>query len=212
MSQISLIPKYEEKCGWSNGEAVAKIYSIEGEEISGVISPYSVAPLRILTYMMKQKGIDFKTVINGDDPWQITQILLDDKYANYVKVALQEIMEYRCSYELGGQFEEIIRQLPFEVAMQTSQNIMNFGKPQAEHNRDLVISAQKWAGYNRELGRFSNENPNDTKDNITISRNNPVLRKHLIYKSSRGGYNIKTKGYSDSSLDHYCFVSSQKWD
>ena len=126
MSQISLIPKYEEKCGFCNGEAVSKIYLIEGEEISGIISPYSVAPLRILTYIMGKKGINFKTEINGNDPWQITQILLDEKYANYVKVALQEIMEYRCSYELGNQYEEIIRQLPFEVTMQTSQNIMNF--------------------------------------------------------------------------------------
>lgn len=55
MSQISLIPKYEEKCGFRNGEAVSKIYLIEGEEISGVISPYSVAPLRILTYLMEKK-------------------------------------------------------------------------------------------------------------------------------------------------------------
>lgn len=212
MGQISLIPKYEEKCGISNGEAISKIYLIEGEEISGIISPYSVAPLRILTYVMTKKGIDFKTLINGANPWQITQILLDDKYANYVKVALQEIMEYRCSYELGNQYEEIIRQLPFGVAMQTSQNIMNFGKSQEEHNKDLRNSSKKWMEYNMMLGRFSNENSNETVDNITISKDNPVLRKHLIYRSTRGGYNIKTKGYSDSSLDHYCFVDSHKWD
>lgn len=212
MSQISLIPKYEEKCGFCNGEAVSKIYLMEGQEISRIISPYSVAPLRILTYIMEKNGIDFKTEINGNDPWQITRILLDDKYANYVKVALQEIMEYRCSYELGNQYEEIIRQLPFEVAMRTSQNIMDFGKSQEEHNNDLWISSKKWLEYNMMLGSFSSENPNDTKDNITISNNNPVLRKHLIYKSTRGGYNIKTKGYSDSSLDHYCFIDSSKWD
>ena len=39
MSQISLIPKYEEKCGFCNGEAVSKIYLMEGQEISGIISP-----------------------------------------------------------------------------------------------------------------------------------------------------------------------------
>lgn len=212
MSQISLIPKYEEKCGFRNGEAVSKIYLIEGEEISGVISPYSVAPLRILTYLMEKKGINFKAEIKENDPWQITQILLDEKYANYVKVALQEIMEYRCSYELGNQYEEIIRQLPFEVAMQTSQNIMNFGKSQEEHSIDLRTSSNKWTEYNMMLGNLSDENPNNTKDNIIISRNNPVLRKHLIYKSAHGGYNIKTKRYSDSSLDHHCFVDSHKWD
>lgn len=212
MSQILLIPKHEEQCGFCNGEAVSKIYTLDGEEISGIISPYSVAPLRILTHIMAKKGIDFKTEINGNDPWQITQILLDDKYADYVKVALKEIMEYRCAYELGNQFEEIIRQLPFEIAMQTSQNIMNFGKSYEEHSKDLELSSKEWLRHNMQLGYFSDKNPNETIDNIIIPDENPVLRKHLIYKSTRGGYNIKTKGYSDSSLDHYCFIDSKKWD
>lgn len=212
MSQILLIPKYEEKCGFCNGEAVSKTYLLDGEEISGIISPYSVAPLRILTYIMTKKGISFKTEINGNDPWQITQILLDDKYADYVKAALKEIMEYRCAYELGGQFEEIIRQLPFEVAMQTSENIMNFGKCNEQRNKDLKISSGEWLKHNTTLDCYSDENTNETKNNIIISDENPVLRKHLVYKSTRGGYNIKTKGYSDSSLDHYCFVDSKRWD
>lgn len=213
MSKIELLPRYEEKCGVGNGEAVSKIYLIDNEEISGIISPYSVAPLRILAHVMKQKGMDFEIIQNGVDPWNITKMIFDDKDANYVKVALQEIMEYRCSYELGNGFEEIIRQLPFEVAMKTSQNIMNFGKDLIEHNEDLKESASKWLGYNRMLGRiYCDENPNETIDNIIISEKNPVLRKHLIYRSARGGYNIKTKGYSDSSLDHYSFIDSHKWD
>lgn len=212
MSQISLMPKYEESCGLCNGEPVSKIYLMEGEEISGIVSPYSVAPLRILTYLMEQQGIDFKTEINGNDPWQITQVLLDDKYADYVKVALQEIMEYRCAYELGDEYDEIVRQLPFEVAMRTSQNIMNFGKSQDEHDRDMSISYGMWQVYNMMLGRYSCENPNEAIDNITIPNDKPALRKHLVYKSTRGGYNIKTKGYCDSSLDHYSFLDSGKWD
>ncbi len=212
MSQISITPKYDEKNGFSNGKPISKIYTIEGVEIAGEISPYCVAPLRILTYLLNQKEIDFQVQTNNNNPWEITQILLDDKYAKYVTVALKEIMEYRCSYELGNEFKEIIRQLPFEVAMRTSQNIMNFGKSQEEHNYDMRISSIKWREYNMLLGRYSYENPNETKDNITIPKDNPVLRKHLIYKSSRGGYNIKTKGYSDSSLDHYCYIDSHKWD
>ncbi len=212
MSQISIIPKYEEKNGFSGGIAVPKIYTIEGIEIIGEISPYSVAPLRILTYLLNQKGIDFQVQTNNSNPWEITQILLDDKYVEYVRVALKEIMEYRCSHELKNGFKEIIRQLPFEVAMRTSQNIMNFGKSQEEHIEDMKISSIRWREYNRLFGCYSYENPNETEDKINIPKDNPVLRKHLIYKSSRGGYNIKTKGYSDSSLDHYCYIDSEKWD
>ena len=212
MSQIEIIPKYEETKNNSPNGAVSKIYTIGGVELSGEISRYSVGPLRILTYVLNQKGIHFQADVNKDDPWDITRILLDDKHAEYVKVALQEIMEYRCSYELGNGFEEIIRQLPFEVAMRTSQNIMNFGKSLEEHSQDMRLSSKKWGEYNMMLGRFSYENPNETKDNIVIPHDNPVLRKHLIYPSAHGGYNIKTKGYSDSSLDHYCFVDSRRWD
>ena len=162
MSQVSLIPKQKEECGFCNGKEVSKIYLIGEEEISGIISPYSVAPLRILTYVMAKKGMNFKTEIHANDPWQITKILLEEKDVDYVKVALQEIMEYRCSYELGNQYKEIIRQLPFEAAMRTSQNILDFNKVSEEHDKSL--------------------------------------RKHLIYKSVHGGYNIKTKGYSDSNF------------
>lgn len=88
MSKIELLPKYEEKCGVGNGEAVSKIYLIDNEEISGIISPYSVAPLRILAHVMKQKGMNFEIIQNGMDPWNITKMIFDDKDANYVKVAL----------------------------------------------------------------------------------------------------------------------------
>lgn len=212
MSNILLRPKFEEKNGFRNGEPVTKIYLMEGEEIEGVISPYSVAPLRIFTYVLNRKGIDFQVQVNGGNPWEITELLLDERYALYVKSALPEIMEYCCSYELGNQYEKIIRQLPYEVAMRTSWNIMNFGKSEVEHNQDLMESTMKWFEYNMLCGRYSSENPNEENNNITISKEEPVLRKHLIYQSARGGYNIKTKGYCDSSLDHYCFMDSGKWD
>jgi len=212
MSQIAIIPKYEETKRESSGGYISKIYTIDGVELEGEISRYSVGPLRILTYVLNQKGIEFQASVNKDDPWDITKILLDDKYAEYVKVALQETMEYRCSYELENEFEEIIRQLPFEVAMRTSQNIMNFGKSLVEHDQDIRLSSMKWGEYNMMLGKLSYENPNETKDNIVIPHDNPILRKHLIYPSAHGGYNIKTKGYSDSSLDHYCFVDGRRWN
>lgn len=212
MSFILLKPKYEEKMGLGAGEPVQKIYNMEGENIEGIISAYSVPPLRILAYVLQKKEIRFQTQIDGNDPWEITKILFDSKHAEFVKIALKEIMEYRCSYELDHNFEEIIRQLPFEIAMKTSEYIMNYEKPYYRHNIDLVRSREKWALYNAMVGRNSCENPNDKKDNLIISKEEPTLRRHLIYKSSRGGYNIKTLGYNDSSLDHYSFLDSKKWD
>lgn len=212
MSQIALMPKYAEECGVCNGEEVHKVYLMGGEEVSGVISPYSVAPLRILTYVMNQKGMDYKVTTNGADPWAITQILLDEKDADYVKIALQEIMEYRCSYELDDQCKEIIRQLPFEVAMRTSQNIMNFGKSPEDHSKDMRISSLNWSDYGRMTGQWFMGNPSEENYNLVIPSDAQELRKHLIYKSMRGGYNIKTKGYADSSLDHYCYIDSNRWD
>ena len=212
MSQISIIPKYKEQNGVSNGDPVPKIYMVEGIEVAGEISPYSVAPLRILTYLLDIQKINYKVKTINGNPWQISQILLDDKYAQYVQEVLKEIMEYRCAYELGNEHEEIIRQLPFEIAMRTSQNIMNYGKTREEHLKDKKLSFQKWGEYNGMLGRYSYNNPNETIDNLIISRDTPTLRKHLIYTSSRGGYNIKTRGYSDSTLDHYSFIDSGKWD
>ena len=212
MSQISIIPKYKEQNGESCGDPVPKIYMIEGIEVVGEISPYSVAPLRILTYLLDRQRINYRVKTINGDPWQISQILLDDKYAEYVQEVLKEIMEYRCAYELGSEYAEIIRQLPFEIAMRTSQNIMNYGKTREEHLEDKKLSFQKWGEYNAMAGRYSYNNPNKSKDNVIISKDTPTLRKHLIYKSSRGGYNIKTKGYSDSTLDHYRFIDSGKWD
>lgn len=212
MSQISIIPKYEERNGLSNSGPVLKIYTIGGIEVEGEISSFSVAPLRILTYLLGQKGIEFQVQTNNNNPWEITQILLDEEYAKYAAVALEEIMEYRCAHELAFDYGEIIRQLPFEVAMKTSQNIMNFGKSKKEHDDDLRISSLKWGEYNMLFGKHTCENPNGTIDNITIPEDKKILRKHLIYESSRGGYNIKTRGYSDSSLDHHCYFDSRKWD
>lgn len=55
-------------------------------------------------------------------------------------------------------------------------------------------------------------NPNNTIDQLTISKDEPQKRLHLIYRSARGGYNIKTQTYEDSCLDHYCFYDSQRWN
>ncbi len=209
MSQIEIVSKGIQTFG--NGEIIRE-YTIDGIELNGKVSSESVPPLRILLYLLKRKGMDCEFITKDYDPWNITKIILDEKNAQYAKVALEEIMEYCCSYEADRQCKEIIRQLPFDVAMKTSLNIMNYGKSLDEHNSDLLLSSQKWRQYNAMLGRYSDSNPNDTIDNLVIPKEEPQLRKHLIYKSSRGGYNIKTKGYSDSSLDHYCFVDTGKWD
>ena len=130
-------------------------------------------------------------------------------------------MEYRCHPEYDLDWNNIIRQLPFEVLMRTSDNIMNFGKPAEEISSDKYASKAAWrriaAIQRAEMGiyydgYYDNGNPNNTVDSLTISPEEPEKRIHLIYRSSRGGYNIKTQTYEDSSLDHYCFYDSHKWD
>lgn len=185
---------------------------MEGIEIAGQVSPYAVAPLRILCHILKTKKIDYQVMLNGDNPWAITQLIFDEDNANFVKAALEEIMEYRCAVELGDGFKTIIRQLPFAVAMKTSDNIMAYGKRQTEHFCDQLESKRRWQEFYEINGYMFNCNPNDTVDNLEISKDEPTLRKHLIYTSVRGGYNIKTKGYEDSSLDHYSYIDSRRYD
>jgi hypothetical protein len=37
-------------------------------------------------------------------------------------------------------------------------------------------------------------------------------KKHAIYASARGGYNIKVKDYRNGRLDQYCYYDSKMWD
>ncbi len=214
MSKIILTPIEEEFCNRGNGEGINKIYMLGDKEISGTISHYSVGPLRILSHILKNENIEFDLSINSDDLWKITQIILDDKYAEYVELVLKEIMEYRCAVELGNGFKEIIRQLPFEQSMNTSDLIMNYGikseKQKQADERESSIEWERHNAFNRSIGL--GEIRGDFSSSTTISLKEPEKRKHLIYKSARGGYNIKTLSYCDSSLDHYCYMDSRKWD
>lgn len=206
MSKIMLMPKTEIAV---RGNKI-KVYSLGGMELGGEISGLSVEPLRILTHVLVRKNISCQIEVNNGDPWDIEKIYFDDKYAEVVKQQLEEIMIYRCSFDANRNFKEIIRQLPYEVAMRTSDNIMKGKKDEEEHAKDLISSNYHWEMYNQILGIGGNSNPNNTVDNLEVK--DSVLKKHLIYKSARGGYNIKTLGYSDSSLDHYSFIDSRSWD
>lgn len=212
MSLVSIVPRFEEKNGIGAGDPIQKIYNMEGEEIEGIVSAYSVAPLRILTYLLQKKGIKFQTQTDGNNPWKITQLLFDEDNADFVKEALKEIMEYRCSPELDHHFEEIIRQLPFEVAMQVSQHIVDQSrKIHKEPPFAFTITNLERAPFLDEqvTGEMKDEY---YESDFFVPERQLVLRKHLIYQSSRGGYNIKTRGYKDSSLDHYCYIDSNMWD
>ena len=68
---------------------------------------------------------------------------------------------------------------------------------------------REYGYYNR---THNNGNLNYIDDILVISSDEPLKRRHLIYRSGRGGYNIKTQEYRDSSLDHYCFTDSHTWD
>lgn len=212
MGKIALIPKFPEINGSGKGEPIDKVYTMEGVEVSGQVNSYAVAPLRILSHVLETKGIQYQATINGDSPWSISELVFDDKNADFIKVALEEIMEYRCAVDLDVSYEEIIRQLPFEVAMRTSDNIMAFGKPKDQQFMDQMYSERRWKALNEIFGYHLDGNFDAEVDNLEIPKDEPVLRKHLIYTSARGGYNIKTKGYADSSLTHYSLFDSKEYD
>lgn len=199
MSKIALIPTVDENNDSRGEHWVEKRYTMEGTKINGLISPCAVAPLRILGHILNYKNLYCEITQNGNNPWDITQILIDDKDAAFVKKVLEEIMQYRCAFELGVKSETIIRQLPFFVAMQTSNDIIPFLIPESERRlyEELVNNREHY---------FHVEQLQE------IPEDQYVLGKHLIYPSSRGGYNIKTNGYNNPWLDHYCASNSNTWD
>ena len=200
---------------------VESVFTIDGKEIVGHVDRLSLNPLRFLDYALVQKGAKIKKLIDGDNPWNIEELRIEYKEYEEIERLLKEIMDYRCHPEYDLEWHNIIRQLPFEVLMKTSDAIMNYGKDPKDIAIDKLSSDRRWkeiaSNVRFEWGesyarKFENGNPNDTIDELTISKDEPQKRKHLIYRSARGGYNIKTQTYEDSSLDHYCYYDSQKWD
>lgn len=200
---------------------VESVFTIDGKEVIGHVDGMSLNPLRFLEYALVKKGIKIKKLIDGNNPWDIEELRIEYKEYEEIERLLKEIMEYRCHPEYDLDWQHIIRQLPFEVLMKTSDAIMNYGKSPEDIAVDKFNSDRRWreiaSNVRSELGEsyarnYENGNPNGTIDELTISKDEPLKRKHLIYRSARGGYNIKTQSYEDSSLDHYCYYDSQRWD
>lgn len=200
---------------------VESVFTIDGKEVIGHVDRLSLNPLRFLEYALVKKGIKIKKLIDGNDPWNIEELRIECEEYEKIEKLLKEIMEYRCHPEYDLDWHNIIRQLPFEVLMKTSDAIMNYGKSPEDIAIDKLNSDRRWRGIASnvrfELGesyarKYEIGNPNGTIDELTISKDEPQKRKHLIYRSARGGYNIKTQSYEDSSLDHYCFYDSHRWD
>ena len=202
-------------------DCIESLFTIDGKEITGQVDLISLNPLRFLEYDLVKKGIKTEKPIVVSDPWNIEELRIKYKEPDEIERLLKEIMEYRCHPEYDLDWHYIIRQLPFEVLMETSDAIMNYGKSAEDIAIDKYNSNRRWkeiannvrTEWGEEFARtYENGNPNGTIDELTIPEDDPKKRLHLIYRSSRGGYNIKTQTYEDSSLDHYCFYDSHEWD
>ena len=213
-----VIERLEDSIG--DNRVVNKSYLINNQKICGEVDVLAVEPLRILeslileSLLMEQK-IKIQKFIEGNDPWNIRELQIEcDKYVA-IDDMLKEIMEYRCCPESKFKCTDIIRQLPYDVMMKVSNAIMNYGKDELQHYQDMRFSDAEWSRYAFEalpLGIVINGNPNEVDDNLVIPKDEPQKRRHLIYKSMRGGYNIKTQNYRDSSMDHYSWKDSNRWD
>lgn len=198
-----------------NKRGVNKSYLINNEIVSGEVDRLAVEPLRILESLLIEKGLKIKKTIENNDPWNIKEMQIECEEYIAIDNIIKEIMEYRCCPEYRLKWTDIIRQLPYNIMMQVSNAIMNYGKDAMQHQMDMSFSNAEWNYYSfmaRQQGISIHGNPNEINDNIVISKDEPEMRKHLIYRSARGGYNIKTQNYRDSSMDHYCWIDSRKWD
>ena len=201
---------------------VESVFTIDGKEVIGHVDRLSLNPLRFLEYALVKKGIKIKKLIDGNNPWDIEELRIEYKEYEEIERLLKEIMEYRCHPEYDLDWHNIIRQLPFEVLMKTSDAIMNYGKNQKDIEMDFYNSMREWEEIEHRIrieygeaevaNLYKSGNPNRTVDVLRIPEDEPQKRLHLIYKSARGGYNIKTQTYEDSSLDHYCYYDSHRWD
>lgn len=196
-------------------------FSVEGKEIIGETDHLSLNPLRFLEDALIKKGTKIRKIIEGNDPWNIEELKIESEEYDEIVRLLNEIMEYRCHATNDFKWDNIIRQLPFNVCMKTSDAIMNYGKDESDVEHDKFVSNMRWREIAREVRdewgpsyarEYESGNPGNIVDSLTIPKDEPQKRIHLIYKSSRGGYNIKTQGYEDSSLTHYCWKDSRTWD
>lgn len=203
MNKTIILPKRIEVI-----DSVSKldVYTIDGEGISAVIDSNSIEPLKMLTYILNKKGITFNLKYRGNQYEFIEEIVVFGNNGKLVKAALNEILEYRCSTELRDEMKWLIRQLPFDIAMRTSDNIINCDIIEELKVKNLPLSRIDWVTYSGIMAQFPDVELGTEFANTDIKQ----LKKHLIYKSYNGGYNIKTKGYSDSSLEHYSFDKAKR--
>lgn len=211
----TIIEKLNDAKNETNKRIVEKRYLINNEIVSGKVDISAVEPLRILESLLIKKGVKIKKTLEGYNPWNIKELQIDCEEFEMIKSVICEIMEYRCCPELEIKYSDIVRQLPYNIMLQVSNAIMNYGKDPRQHIIDLEHSEREWDFYSflsKKQGIDINGNPNEINDQLVVPKDEPQKRKHLIYKSSRGGYNIKTQNYRDSSMDHYCWMDSKQWD
>ena len=126
-------------------------------------------------------------------------------------------MEYKCHPEKDLQWKEIVGPVPYRVMLDVSDDIMKFGKSEEDIEYDEWVSSKRWKDIARSSMstyrlHMDGTNPNKGESVLEIPKDEPEKRLHLVYKSSHGGYNIKTRGYSDRSLDHYGWRDTHTWD
>ena len=204
-------------------ECLEKVYKIDDKEVSSIVATRALNPLRLLEHALIKKGMEIKKMLKSDNPCDFDKITI--KYNEYedIEKILKEIMEYRCCPDYKEMYNYQIDMLPFEVCMKTSDAIMNFGKDKEDIEKDNELSKRRWNRIRRQVDQIYGEYSvkalevakRDESNNpsiLTISKDNPEKRKHLIYQYKRGGYTIKTQNYLDRSLDHYSYFDTRMWD
>ena len=156
LSRLKFISK-----GSNSGNKLEYRLNLDGENITGIIYSLSINPLRIIKYVLDNTNVANTTV---GDKNEISEIIVDREDLHLLIKTTNEVLSMRCFGKIETKYQNIMRQLPFGIAMQESDNLISIDEP------------------------------------------------HAIYKSARGGYNIKTLKYYNNNLNHYSSYNSRKWD
>ena len=150
---------------------VESVFTVGSKEVIGHVDRLSLNPLRFLEYALVQQGIKIKKLVDGNDPWKIEELRIECNEYEKIERLLKEIMEYRCHPEHDLDWHNIIRQLPFDILMKTSDAIMNYGKSPEDIAIDKYNSNKRWreiaSSARYELGEsyarlYENGNPKNS--------------------------------------------------
>ena len=113
-------------------------------KITGIIYSLSINPLRIIKYVLDNTNVANTTV---GDKNEISEIIVDREDLHLLIKTTNEVLSMRCFGKIETKYQNIMRQLPFGIAMQESDTLTCIKEPHA-------IYESSRGGYNIKTLKF----------------------------------------------------------